>query len=84
MYSIFSGVFGLPYRLASLLIFTTRDLSRTMVRRVWWFLLPADHGIGGLICPCLVAWSPVGYSVVGYSGQTWTEYPLHIISYIIR
>ena len=29
-----------------------------MVRRVWRFLLPADHGIGGLICPCLVAWSP--------------------------
>ena len=26
--------------------------------RVWRFLLPADHGIGGLICPCLVAWSP--------------------------
>ena len=39
-------------------IFTTRDLSRTMVRRVWRFLLPADHGIGGLICPCLVAWTP--------------------------
>ena len=39
-------------------IFTTRDLSRTMVRRVWRFLLPADHRIGGLICPCLVAWSP--------------------------
>ena len=37
---------------------STRDLSRTMVRRVWRFLLPADHGIGGLICPCLVAWSP--------------------------
>ena len=29
-----------------------------MVRRVWRFLLPADNGIGGLICPCLVAWSP--------------------------
>ena len=29
-----------------------------MVRRVWRFLLPADHGIGGLICPCLVTWSP--------------------------
>ena len=40
------------------LIFTKRDLSRTMVRRVWRFLLPADHGIGGLICPCLVTWSP--------------------------
>ena len=40
------------------IIFRTRDVSRTMVRRVWRFLLPADHGIGGLICPCLVAWSP--------------------------
>ena len=40
------------------LIFTKRDVSRTMVRRVWRFLLPADHGIDGLICPCLVAWSP--------------------------
>ena len=39
-------------------IFITRDLSCTMVRRVWRFLLPADHGIGSLICPCLVAWSP--------------------------
>ena len=29
-----------------------------MVRRVWRFLLPADHGIGGVICPCIVAWSP--------------------------
>ena len=37
------------------LIFTKRDLSRTMVRRVWRLLLPADHGIGGLICPFSVA-----------------------------
>ena len=29
-----------------------------MVRRVWRFLLPANHRISGLICPCLVAWSP--------------------------
>ena len=29
-----------------------------MVRRVWRFLLPADHIIGGLLCHCLVAWSP--------------------------
>ena len=34
------------------------SLSRTMVRRVWRFLLPADHIIGGLICHCPVAWSP--------------------------
>ena len=26
----------------------------------------------------------VGYSFVGYSNQIWTEYPLHIISYIIK
>ena len=29
-----------------------------MVRRVWRFLLPADHGISGLLCHCLVARSP--------------------------
>ena len=32
----------------------------------------------------IVGYSVVGYSVVGYSGQAWTEYPLHIIFYIIR
>ena len=33
----------------------------------------------------VIRWhSIVEYSVVGYSGQTWTEYPLHIISYMIR
>ena len=59
---IFCGLFlKHPYKrfcFFIFLIFTKRDLSRTMVRRVWTFLLPADHGIGGLICPCLVAWSP--------------------------
>ena len=42
-------------------IFTHRDFSRTMVRRVWRFLLPADHRNGGLICHCPVAWSPWFY-----------------------
>ena len=32
-----------------------------MVRRVWRFLLPADHRIGGLMCHSLVAWSPWFY-----------------------
>ena len=32
----------------------------------------------------MVGYSVVVHYVVGYSGQTWTEYPLHIISYIIR
>ena len=31
------------------------------LRRVWRFLLPADHRIGGLICHSLVAWSPWFY-----------------------
>ena len=47
-------------------IFTSRDLSRTMVRRVWRFLLPADHIIGGLICHCPVAWSPWFYIFIIY------------------
>ena len=32
----------------------------------------------------VVGHSIVSHSVVGYSGQTWTEYPLHIISYTFR
>ena len=47
-------------------IFISRDFSRTMVRRVWRFLLPADHIIGGLICHCPVAWSPWLYIFIIY------------------
>ena len=42
-------------------IFIHRDFSCTMVRRVWRFLLPADHRIGGLICHCPVTWPPWFY-----------------------
>ena len=38
--------------------------SRTMVWRVWRFLLPADHGIGGFICHSPIAWSPRFYIVI--------------------
>ena len=34
------------------------SLSLSLSLSLWRFLLPADHRIGGLICPCLVAWSP--------------------------
>ena len=54
---------SLPPRLSTYLSLTLVSLSiflshPCLSRRVWRFLLPADHGIGGLICPCLVAWSP--------------------------
>ena len=52
---------SLSLSLSLSLIFTHRDFSRTMVRRVWRFLLPADHRIGGLICHCPVACSPWFY-----------------------
>ena len=48
------------------IIFTNRDFSRTMVRRVLRFLLPADLRIGGLICYSLVAWSPWFYIFITY------------------
>ena len=48
-------------------IFTNRDFSHTMVRRVWRFLLPTDHRIGGLICHSLVAWSPRCYIFIIYN-----------------
>ena len=48
---------------------------------------PVKHGRNNhyiWICH-LIRWhSIVGYYVVGYSGQTWTEYPQNIISYMTR
>ena len=46
-----------------------------------------NNGMSSTLWACIsyiIRWnSIVGYSVVGYSGQTWTEYPLHI-SFMIR
>ena len=45
----------------SLFLSFSQSLSLSLSLSVWMFLLPADHRIVGLMCHCLVAWSPWFY-----------------------
>ena len=48
------------------IIFSFLSLTHHGEMIVWRFLLPADHRIGGFICPSPTTWSPRLYIVIIY------------------